>query len=350
MKSFIANKEYLNDIQICLQSILKFDSLKETSILVTGATGLIGSFLVDVLMIANTMWNSNIEVFALGRNKLRLQNRFFYFKEHPHLHFIEQDITKNLLDQLPYVDYIIHAASNAYPNVMYEKPVDTIMANVQGTYQLLNYLHEVRGKRFLFLSTGEIYGQAVSDEMCFEENYAGYIAQLNVRSSYPLSKRLAENLCVSYSKQYGIDTVIARLSHTYGPNNTSVDDRANAQFVENAISNHSIVLKSKGGQIRSYTYIADAISGLLTILISGKSNEAYNVSNPSSIVSIAQFAQLVAKCGCASIQYEFEDSRPALFDRAVLSSRKLQALGWIPKFDICTGIQHTLRIKKWLRE
>lgn len=347
MKSLINNNLYLNDLDECQNSIVNIELLRNKSILITGATGLIGSFIVDLINRVNKTSQLNIKLYALGRSLTRLRERFRYAIDDKNLIFIEQDITKKLEFMDIQVDYCIHAASNAYPSVIYRDPVGTIMANLQGTYNLLEYLRKNSGTRFLMVSSGEVYGKCNEIIKRFTENFTGVMDILEVRSCYPVSKCCAENLCVSYSEQYGLETVIVRPCHTYGPNNTQTDNRANVQFVNDAINEKDIVLKSKGLQLRSYAYIADVCSGLITVLINGKNREAYNLSNSNSITTIRGFASIVAIKTGVNLKYEINNDQPSPFDKAVLDCTKLQNLGWKGKYDIKKGIEHTLEIARW---
>lgn len=347
MKSLINNNLYISDLDECKSSIVNLDLLKNKSILITGATGLIGSFIVDVIYRINKNSKFNIKVYALGRSLKKLRERFYYAINDANFIFIEQDVTHKFKLTNTKIDYCIHAASNAYPSVMYSDPVGTIMANLQGTYYLLEYLRQNNGTRFLMVSSGEVYGKCDENIEKFTEDITGLVDVLKVRSCYPLSKRSAENLCISYYEQYGLETVIVRPCHTYGPNNTQSDNRANVQFVNDALSGADIVLKSKGLQLRSYAYIADVCSGLLTVLINGRLGEAYNLSNNNSIITISGFASIVAKKAGVNLKYELNDDQPSPFDKAVLDCTKLQGLGWNGKYDIEKGIEHTLEIVRW---
>lgn len=347
MKSLINNNLYLKDLDVCKNNIINLEVLKNKSILITGATGLIGSFIVDTIYRINQTTQLNIKVYALGRSLKRLYERFDYVINDANFIFIEQDVTNKFKLTDIKIDYCIHAASNAYPSVMYSDPVGTIMANLQGTYNLLNHLRKNSGTRFLLVSSGEVYGKCDVNIEQFTEDITGLVDILNVRSCYPLSKRSAENLCISYSKQYGLETVIVRPCHTYGPNNTKFDNRANVQFVIDAINGKDIVLKSRGLQLRSYAYVADVCSGLLTVLINGVLGEAYNLSNNNSIVTISEFASIVAKKTGVNLKYYLNDDQPSPFDKAVLDCTKLQGLGWKGKYDIEKGINHTLEIVRW---
>ena len=192
------------------------------------------------------------------------------------------------------VDYIIHAASPAFPAAFNNDPVGTVMSNILGTKYLLDYGKDHGTKRMLYISSGEVYGQGDLSLESFDETYAGYVDPTSVRSCYPNGKRTAETLCVSYTKQFGIDTVIVRPSHTYGPTVTKADNRANAQFVNKGLAGEDIVLNSAGNQMRSYTYLADSASAIISVLTSGESGNAYNIANSASRTTIAGFAKEVA--------------------------------------------------------
>ena len=248
------------------------------------------------------------------------------------------------------VDYVIHAAGNAHPLAFNSDPVGTIIGNIEGTYNLLEYTKAHGGKRFLFVSSGEVYGNGDLSLDEFKEEYLGAIDITSPRSCYPQSKRAVENLCASYSSQYELETVVVRPCHTYGPGITETDSRANAQFIRNALNNEDIIMKSAGNQLRSYNYIADCASGLITVLINGKSGAPYNIANPNVRITIAKLAEIIAKA--VNKKVIFAD--PSVLDIAnrtpiakqVLSSKKLENLGWVPMFNANEGVEHTIKILK----
>lgn len=337
---------YIEDLEDTARRLECQDILKNNSILVAGASGLIGSYIVDVLLTANRILDTNITVFALGRNQKRLEKRFEGIKTEK-LIYIEHDIQNPLVHDVK-ADYIIHAASNAYPAVFAEDPVGTMMSNMVGTFQLLEYARKSASKRFLFVSSGEVYGQYDGTSAAYREEYSGYIDILQPRSCYPSSKRAAETLCCSYRKQYGTDVVIARPCHIYGPNVTDSDNRATVQFIDNVCHGKDIVLKSAGNQLRSYCYIADCVSALFTILFKGAGGEAYNIANSSAEVTIAQFAHIVAEQSGRKVVFVSPDqkalSERSPISRQVLDSEKLEELGWHGEFTVPKGINHILRI------
>jgi nucleoside-diphosphate-sugar epimerase len=339
------SKTYIDDLQIAMLSTRMMEKLKNSSVLITGATGLIGSFIVDILIFANKNCQFNIDIYALARSRERLEERFGVYKNNPLLHCVEHDVNHKAAFNF-YADYIVHAAGNAYPAVFQTDPVGTIMSNVLGTYNLLEYANKYKSRRFLFVSSGEIYGQG--DVELFKEDSSGYVNPIEVRSCYPSSKRTAETLCVSYAKQFGLDTVIARPCHSYGPNVTASDNRANVQFINNVLNRQDIVLKSTGSQIRSYCYIADCASAILTILLNGKTCDAYNIAHKGSIVTVAEFAEAVAEASGRKVVFEgLEDiskDEQTPITRAVLDASKLESLGWAAKNNIRTGVMKTLKI------
>ena len=311
--------------------------------MISGATGLIGSFLVDMLLKHNET-GANVEVYALGRSLERLRDRFSAVKT-DRLHFVQHDVNDRPAFDFE-TTYVIHAASNAYPAAFADDPVGTILSNVQGTGYLLEYAKAHGAKRFLFVSSGEVYGQGDPALQAFTETYSGYVDPTDPRSCYPASKRAAESLCVSYTKQYGLDTVIVRPCHTYGPNATGRDNRANVQFVNQAVRGENIVLQSRGTQMRSYCYVADCTAALLTVLLQGESGQAYNLANPNARVTIAGFAQAVAKATGTQVLFAAEQETPqdqqTPITYAVLDSEKLYELGFEAKYDIRAGVESTV--------
>jgi nucleoside-diphosphate-sugar epimerase len=224
--------------------------------------------------------------------------------------------------------------------------VGTIKANLWGLSNLLDYSTHVKSKRVLYISSGEIYGEGDGND--FVESYSGYIDPLNPRSCYPSSKRAAETLCASYSHQYDADVVIARPCHIYGPTITDSDNRAFAQFIRNVLLKQDIVLKSNGAQCRSYCYVADCVSALLTILLSGEKGMAYNISDKKSNISIAELAKTIALAGCQNIVFNIPPSEEqrgySVISRSILNSDKLESLGWKANYTLPDGIRRTIQI------
>lgn len=339
---------YCEDLENALSRVLHLERLKDCSVLITGATGLIGSFITEMLLLGNQKGMCSVQVYAAGRSKERLQNRFRSYKEDSALHLVEYDVCNEITFEDSF-DYIIHAASNAYPAAFSKDPIGTIEANLIGTKRLLDYGREHGLKRFLFVSSGEVYGQMPADTPMFLENMSGYVDPLQVRSCYPLSKRLAENYCVAFARQYGIETVIVRPCHTYGANFTASDNRATVQFFNDAIAGKDIVLKSEGKPIRSYMYIADSAPAILSVLCCGENATAYNISNPASIVSIREFAEYTAKAADRKVIIELPSDKPVddtPITRQILCSERLEQLGFCSVYSCEEGIRRSLAILK----
>ena len=305
---------------------LPWEKLSRCNILVTGATGLIGSSFVDMLM-RNP--HKDYQVYALGRNAQRAQTRFLRFKDDPTFHFLCGDVTLPLARDESF-HFIIHAASNGSPNFFANNPVEVMKSNLYGVSNLIEYglAHDL--KRFLYVSTGEVYG--VNEVAVFDESSYGYVDILDTRSCYPSSKRAAETLAMCYAAEYGADVVVARPCHTYGPYFTEFDNRVYAQFIRNVLNGDDIVMKSAGTQYRSWCYVEDCVSALLYILLKGKSGEAYNVADKSSVVTIRELAEMIAHiAGCKVVMQEPSDKEKKGFTpikHAVFETTKLEALGW----------------------
>lgn len=348
--NFYKSESYRRDIETAANAIVGLEMLFGSSVLIAGGSGLIGSFMADMLLYANAHMNANITVYAMDLSAERLSARY-EGAEIDYLHFVEQNVN-DLPDFDFLVDYIIHAASPAFPAAFNNDPVGTVMSNILGTKYLLDYGKDHGTKRMLYISSGEVYGQGDLNLDSFDESYAGYVDTTSARSCYPNGKRAAETLCVSYTKQFGVDTVIVRPSHTYGPTVTKADNRANAQFVNKGLAGEDIVLNSAGNQMRSYTYLADSASAILSVLTSGESCNAYNIANSQSRTTIAGFAQEVAAQTGTKVIFadpdEVAKAEMTPIAKQVLSSQKLESLGWKGQFTIAEGIKHTLDIMREL--
>ena len=321
---------------------LPYDDLAGKAVAVTGATGLVGSYLLRALDAVNRAHGLKLRLIALCRKPEAAKDRLSGMDN---LSILSYDACAPLNANFR-ADFTVHAASNAHPLAFSSDPVGTMQANLLGTMQLLEHVRATGG-RLLFLSTGEIYGE--NPELAsFDEHSFGSIDPMRFRSCYPESKRAAETLCASYAQQYGVDALVARLTYTYGPTITKESSRADAQFLRCALEGRDIVLKSPGTQIRSYCYAADTVSALITLLLKGATGEAYNVANPTCSPSIREYAGTLA--GLAGVQLMFDlppESERAGYSavtRAVLNPEKLMNLGWHAAYDLREGLMHTLAI------
>lgn len=317
--------------------------IHDASVLVTGATGLIGSCAIDVMCAANKEQGANIHIYALGRSKEKIRRRFGD-KVVPLVQDIVTPISKNRS-----FDYILHGASNADPRSYATQPVETITTNLIGTRNILDYCARNNKTRAIFTSSFEVYGK-IPDVEVYTEKMSGTIDQTILRNGYPESKRCCELLLRSYVEEYGANALIARLPSVYGPTMQKSDSKAHAQFIRNAINHENIILKSKGSQRRSYCYVIDIVRGLFFLFENGQSGEIYNVANSASVASIAEYAATCAQIAGTEVTYEMPDeveikgfSKP---QNCILGTQKIEDLGWFGKYSLITGITETIETLK----
>lgn len=333
---------YMEDIQGVLKADFPWSRTDGKNILVTGATGLIGSFLTDVLM-ANPA--RKYHVWICSRNKESARKRFGTWWNDPCFHFFEQDLNNPLVIDTDF-QYIFHTAGNSFPAAFANDPVGTLKGTVIGTDNLLRYSLSHNLERMVYVSSGEVYGDG--DVQSWSETDSGYVDPTSPRSCYPTAKRAAENLCACYCSQYGLDICTVRPSHTYGATFTSADNRAYAQFIRNAVKGQDIILKSDGSQVRGYCYVSDCISAMLYVLFYGTGGQAYNISNESSLISIRELADLTAaECG-TKVVFQIPDEKEkkgySILKHTELDNTKIKALGWKPQTSIESGIARSVEI------
>lgn len=319
---------YLTTVKDAVCCGLPWEKLSGSRILVVGATGLIGGCLVDVLMNREGI---DYKVYAAGRNEARARQRFIDYAGNSHFEFVRMDVTQEI-DETADFDYIIDAASGANPRLYSTDPVGVMRSNFLGVDHLLSYGRRHHLKRFVYVSSGEVYGEGTVDK--FTEDYSGYVDPTRFRSCYPSSKRAAETLCASYAHQYGLEACIARPSHVYGPHFTDSDSRVYAQFIRNVLNGEDIVMKSTGAQFRSWCYVVDCATAILYILLNGQNGEAYNIADDSSNITIRQLADMTAEIAHRKVVIELpedvEKDGFTVITKAVFDTTKLESLGWKP--------------------
>lgn len=342
--------EYFKDIEYTLERN-DISGLKKKRLLITGATGLIGSALIDMLIYMNEEKEGNIEIFAASREIMPIRNRFSPYSEKRYFHAMQYNAMQPLSINEA-VDYIICGAGNAHPEIIGKEPVETMLANFCGINGLLEYARGHDVKRVLYISSSEIYGRK-NDHEPYKENDYGYIDLLNPRACYPCSKRAGETLCAAYFKEYGVDSVIVRPGHIYGPTQTERDSRASAQFIWSAVKGKDIVMKSDGLQQRSYCHCFDCATAILSVLLRGEAGNAYNISNSSSIITIREYAEFCASIVDKKVIFmnssKNEKENYNMMDRSALNSEKLENLGWNGIWEAEEGILETIRVLRRAR-
>lgn len=336
---------YVNDIKGAL-GLLDQGRLFGKKILITGASGLICSAIADLLIFCNREHKTNITIFLAGRNTEKLKNRF-PDTEKDGVIFVAYDATKEIDFDFS-VDYIIHGASNASPDKYVSEPVDTMLANVIGVDNLMRYaVKNGNLEKFIYISSSEVYGKLAHGNPLKEDEY-GSADILSPRSAYPIGKRAAETLCISYSNQYGIDVSIVRPGHIYGPTAQDSDNRVSSAFAKQAANGENIVMKSAGTQIRSYCHCIDCATATLCVLTRGENQQAYNISNKNSVITIRQMSEIIAECSGVKLIMDIPtDAEKTAFnpmDNSSLDSTKLEALGWQGQFDAKKGFLNTIKI------
>lgn len=334
---------YQEDLSRALE-IPELEKIKKKSFLITGATGMIGTCLIDALMRYNNQ-GADIQIYAVGRIWEKAKSRLGEYKQDAHFHFIEQDVRQPFPQDLK-VDVIIPLASNTHPLAYSQFPIETIDINVKGAEYALAKAVECDAT-VLYPSSVEVYGNA-RDQDAFTEDYTGQLNLQNARSCYPESKRLSEALCYSYMAECGAKVKIARLSRVFGPTMLISDSKASSQFILKALAGEDIILKSKGEQFFSYTYVADVVRSMLFILLHGEYGKAYNVSNPDCNVKLMDFASACGRWAGKDVVFDLpsdvEQKGYSVAMHAVLDNALLQSIGCHLLFPFGEAIHRTLVI------
>lgn len=345
MNIFLSEK-YKNDLDYAIKQNTWLKQFEGKKILITGATGLIGSGIIDLLLRYNDTHEMNIVIFVAGRSKEKVYERFSCHFSEQYFNFVQYDALKSI-SLCDSVDYIIHGASNATPSDIGEFPYETIKANLVGVSNILEYANECKVVNTVFISSSEVYGQLKTIEP-IEEGMYGSIDFLNPRNSYSVGKRAAENLCISFSSEYNMHVSIVRPGHIYGPTAQISDNRVGSLFAHNAAKGENLTLKSDGSQIRSYCYVIDCATAIMLVLLKGENCKAYNISNPKSIISVKELATLYAQFADVKLQFCLPTQEEAkIFNpmsNSSLCSNELMRLGWNGLFDAETGTEHTISI------
>lgn len=341
------NALYQSDLAQVSDMGFPWEKLNNKTVLITGATGMIASVIIDILMRQNKEQNRNIRIYAISRKEQKARERFGTYWNDPIFTWCSHDICKPF-PELGNMDFILHAASNTHPRAYASDPIGTITANVQGTYQLLDYAAGHGCERFLFFSSVEIYGENRNDADKFDEQYLGYIDCNTVRAGYPESKRLGEALCNAFAEQKGQDFVIGRFSRVYGPTMSIEDSKAVAQMIRKAAAGENICLKSKGNQFYSYTYVVDAASAALCLLLKGESKSAVNVVDNASDIRLKDLAALLAEKAGTKVVFELPDAVEkagySTATKALLDGKRIGRLGWKAYTPIRQGLSRTVQI------
>ena len=340
--SIYENEIYLNNIKEVANLNIKWEDLKNTRFMITGATGMIGKFLIDTIMYLDETTDLNCTIIAIGRNKEKAEKRFSKYFNSKNFEFVEMDIN----DKIEYngeVDYILHAASSTSPLQYSTYPITTITTNVIALNSLLKFGSEKNIKKFIFTSSVEIYGENKGDVDRFDENYLGYINCNTLRAGYPESKRVAESLCQAYIKEKGMYIVIPRLARTFGPTLLQSDTKALSQFIKNGVNRENIVLKSEGNQLFSYTYVTDAVKGILYSLFYGENGGAYNVCDEKFDITLKELALTISKIVGTEVIFdlpsEAERAGYSTATKAIMNGEKIKTLG----FSVPSNFEERLR-------
>ena len=315
---------------------ISWDALRNSSFVITGATGLIGSLIVKYLLYANRTMNFGANIYAVVRN-VEKADKIFAEEKTDALTYVVADLTKEKVNCEGDCDYIVHAAAVTASKVMVSDPVGTICTSIDGTEKMLQLAVEKKAKAFIYISSMEIYGQPTVGGKTAEKDL-GYVDIENVRSCYPEGKRMCECLCTAYAAQYGVNVISARLAQTFGAGILPTENRVFAQFARSVMRGENIVLHTTGESEGNYVYTADAIAAIMTLLVKGKAGEAYNIANEDSHITIRNMAELVAReIAGEKIQVVIdipEDSVSLGYAPPVkmwLDASKMRELGWKPE-------------------
>ncbi|MBG0777764.1 MAG: NAD-dependent epimerase/dehydratase family protein [Desulfovibrionaceae bacterium] len=328
---------------------LPWDTLRGSTVLVSGGAGFLAAYMVRVLLHLNRVRDAGITVQCMVRDAAKARARFAGLRQADGLRLLVQDVCEPVPPEVA-ADFVVHAASPASPKYYAADPTGVLLANTLGTMRLLEHARARGCKGFLFISSGEVYGEVDPARIPTREQDYGYVDPTAVRSCYAEGKRAGETMCVSWAHQYGVPTTIARPFHTYGPGMDLADGRVFADFVADVLARRDIRLLSDGSARRTFCYLADAALGFFTVLLKGEAATPYNVSNEDCETSIAELAELLAglfperglqvvRAGRAAndayMASPISRNRP--------DTARLRSLGWRPAHSLRQGFLKTVR-------
>ena len=333
------------DIDIILNNPIDWERFRGKTVLITGATGRLGMYLVEAINKADIDWNLNITILAVARNEKKLAEVFGASLQLPNIYPLVQDIEEPIRWDGD-VHYIFHTAGLASPRDFTRWPVNTLWGHVQGTRNVLELAREKKSEKVLYVSTVEIYGEWTKEEGIREEDM-GPIYCDHARACYPEAKRLCETMLASYEAQYQVPYMGVRLCHTFGPGISLEDGRAFSEFICNVIEGKDIILQSEGNAVRTYTYVADAIGAMLLAFTKGK-DHYYNIANLENLISIRELAELIAGLdvkGKVKVQYAEQNGQKLNylpFKLGIMNVDRITELGWRPQVGLRDAFRYTL--------
>jgi nucleoside-diphosphate-sugar epimerase len=335
------------DLDTIIAEKYAWDKLNGKSVLITGANGMLASYLVYTLFRLNQILDFNIKIIALVRNFEKAQELFSAMAGDENFELITQDVIYPI-NYSGKIDYIVHAAGSASPYAIVHDPVGIVKANTLGTFNVLELAKTKKTEKVLFTSTREVYGKTEGIAQQTETDF-GTIDPLDSRSCYPESKRMAETILKSYELQYGINFNTVRIAHSYGPGMKLDDDgRIMADLISNVIHNQNIVLKSTGEAIRAFCYITDAVKAIFLVLLEGERGKAYNIANETEPIAIKNLAELLVSLQLEKkLQITFEIAQESKgytnYTRVELNTEKIERLGWFPTVTLKNGLLKTIQ-------
>lgn len=333
------------DIDIILNNPIDWNRFRDRTILVTGATGRLGMYIVEALIKADIDWNLNLNLIAHARNEKKLREVFGNSLQLPNVHTLVQDITKPF-ELEGDIHCIFHTAGAASPVDFTDRPADTLWGHVQGTRNVLELAREKKSEKILYVSTVEIYGEWKNGE-AIRENDIGPMHCDHARACYPEAKRLCETMLAAYEAQYQVPYMGVRLCHTFGPGISLEDGRAFSEFLRNVIKGEDIVLQTDGSAVRTYTYVADAIGAILLAFTKG-TEHYYNIANTENLISIRDLAELIAgldkKSGVKVLYADGKGKRLNYlpFKLGIMNVDRIMELGWRPQTGLTDAFRYTL--------
>lgn len=338
------NRILQEDFEQIYKKELPWDELNGKTVLVTGATGLLGTLLLKYMDFLNKKKNLSIRLLAVVRDRVKAEELLAGI----HVKLFVQDITSTF-DISEEIHYVFHCAAVTKSGMMVEKPVEVFSSIVSGTENVLRMAKKSAAKRVIYLSSMEVYGKITDESKIVTEDVIGIVNPLSVRSCYPIGKQAAENLCYSYYREYQLPVCIARLAQTFGAGILPGENRVFAQFAKSAKEGKDIVLHTDGSSYGNYCYTADAVSGLFAILFSGQEGEAYNIVNENATMTIREMAELVAReVADGQVKVVLDIPKDNLYGYAAptklhLSSQKIHALGWQPTYGMTKMYQRMMQ-------